>query len=265
MTRVAVLMPYYHHPVGLRRSLNSLRGEAESFSLYVVDDGNVPPLQINPGDYPFTIHVLRLEKNSGIVAALNFGLEKILADGFDFIARLDAGDDWIPGRLTAQRDFLLAKPNYVWVGSWATAVGAGGKDLFTLKYPENDAGIRKYVRINSPCCHPAVMLRASAVRAAGNYSDNYPAAEDYEFFWRLLNFGQAANLPYPWLRYELNAAAPSISTQRRERQLQSRLKLQIEKFDPATPLAWWGILRTMILLLVPYGFLRNIKSWLWRA
>lgn len=264
MTRTAILLPYYNHPAGLARTLQSLCGEPEPFTLCIVDDGNAPPLLLEAADYPFLIKVIRLEQNSGIVAALNAGLHSILHDSFDFIARIDAGDCWIPGRLAAQRDFLLANPDHAWVGSWATAVNSRGQDLFTLKYPETDTSVRQFMPINSALCHPAVMMRADAVHEAGFYSPLYPAAEDYDFFWRLLSFGKGANLPAPWVRYELDDAAPSISTRRRARQLRSRLKIQMHNFNFSNPRAWWGILRTVILMSVPYGFLRAIKSRIWR-
>ena len=259
MTRVAVLMPYYNHPTGLQRSLDSLRGETEAFTLYLVDDGNVPALQINPAEYHFPIRILRMEKNAGIVKALNCGLTQILADGFDLIARFDAGDDWIAGRLAAQRDFMLSHPDHVLLGSWATAVDGTGRELFTLKYAETDAGIRRFMRLNNCCPHTGAMLRASTIHAIGIYSEHYPAAEDYELFWRLLDYGKAANLPYPWVRYEVDPTAPSISFKKRRVQLLSRLKLQLEKFNPLEPLAWWGALRTAIVLIVPYAWLNAIK------
>ncbi len=262
---VAILMPYYNYPAGLARTLESLRGEREAFELYLVDDGSDPALLLHPVAYDFPVHLIRLETNSGIEGALNAGIAKILTDGHKFIARIDAGDLWLPGRLAAQRDFLLAHPDHVMVGSWATSFNEAEGDRFTLRYPCNDAEIRRYLHINSAFCHPAVMLRAAAVQAADGYSNQFPAAEDYEFFSRLLKLGKAANLPAVWLRYEVAAGVPSISYQKRQRQLFSRLKIQWRLFDARDWLSWWGLLRTMILICLPYKLLLKFKSRFWRA
>lgn len=268
MTRIAILMPYYNHPVGLVKTLESLRGESEEFTLVLVDDGNVPAFHVDAQAYDFPFKILRLEKNGGIVAALNAGLKCILNETnapYELIARLDAGDEWIPGRLRAQRDFLIANPDHAWVGCFAVAINANGAELFTLHCPQDDAGIRKFMPINSAVCHPAVMIRVDAVRKAGFYSADFPAAEDYEFFWRLLGVGKGANLPQVWLRYEVDEAAPSISMRRRARQLQSRLKIQCQFFKFNQPLAWWGVLRTLLLMIFPYRVLRKLKSIFWQG
>ena len=109
------------------------------------------------------------------------------------------------------------------------------------------------------------MIRASTLRITGDYSANYPAAEDYELFWRLLKVGKGANLPDVWLKYEVDENAPSISIQKRRPQLQSRLKIQLKYFDVREPLAWWGILRTLILRVVPHTLLVKIKSRFWKG
>ena len=113
MTRTAILSPYYNYPTGLARTLGSLAHEREDFTVYLVDDGNTPALEIT-GTYPFPIRIVQLEKNSGIVAALNAGLKEILSGNFDFIARIDAGDNWITGRLAAQRHPVAASAVRHW-------------------------------------------------------------------------------------------------------------------------------------------------------
>ena len=217
MIRTAILIPYYNHPMGLARTLSSLSHEREDFTVYLVDDGNVPVLKITE-QYPFPIRIVRLEKNSGIVAALNAGLKEILTGNFDYIARIDAGDHWITGRLAAQRDYLMTHPDAVWVSCRAIAMTTEGKELFTVNYPSSDTDIRRRMHLNSACCHAGSMLCVSAVRKAGGYSANYLAAEDYEFFWRLLKMGQGANLPNVWLKYEVDETTPSISIQKRRGQ-----------------------------------------------
>lgn len=262
--KTAILLAYYQYPDGLLRTLKSLCGEKEDFTLYIIDDGSIPVLDIDTDEYPYPIVLLRHAVNQGVEHASNTGLRQILADGFDFIAKLDTADSWVPGRLAAQRDFLLSHPHHVVVGARAEALDEEQHQRFILSYPEDDAGIRRFMYLNSAFCNPAVMMRADAVRRVGFYSADYPAAEDYEYLWRLLDFGKGANLPQIWVRYEVTRLRPSISWRRRKEQLRSRLRLQRQRFNPVEPFAWWGLLRTFLLICTPYELIVRVKSLLWR-
>lgn len=264
MTRTAILLPYYNYPTGLARTLESLRGEDQPFDLYIVDDGSRPSLELDTSQYPFPVHVVSLTQNNGIEGALNAGLTQIFSGSYEYIARIDTGDLWLPGRLAAQADYLDRRPDYVLVGSWVAAFDDNGKDRFVVRYPKTNRAVWKYMAMNSAFCHPAVMVRADAWREVGVYAKDFPAAEDYELFFRLLLRGKGGNLPQVWLRYEVSANAPSISYQKRRRQLLSRLKVQLKYFSSASPWAWWGVARTVLLLAIPYDWVLLLKSRLWR-
>src|SRR5689334_5585925 len=108
--RIAVLIPVYNERGRLRHSLESLRAQGVPFTVVLVDDGSTPPLDVERGAYDFPIVVLRLERNGGIEAALNAGLEYIESHDFELVARLDVGDRCAPTRIAAQRDFLDTHP-----------------------------------------------------------------------------------------------------------------------------------------------------------
>ncbi|MCB9795602.1 MAG: glycosyltransferase [Alphaproteobacteria bacterium] len=157
--------------------------------LLVVDDGSqdgaAQALRPHPG-------LRRLyQPASGIVAALERGRAEARGR---FLARLDADDLALPGRIEAQVAALEADPRLGAVGGRAEIFAAG-------EVPE---GMRRYVEglnaltdlharllIESPLFHPSVTLRAEAVAEVGGYAQgDFP--EDYALWldlaaagWRL--------------------------------------------------------------------------------
>ena len=107
MNRVVVLIPVYRNQSGLDRTLDSLLGQAyDRFDVVVVDDGSpdrlVACLQLCGHT---SVLVMRLERNQGI-ARVELGLRYILANGYSYVARLDAGDTAAPQRFEEQVRFL---------------------------------------------------------------------------------------------------------------------------------------------------------------
>ena len=127
---VAVLTPVYQDPDGLKRTMDSLKAQTiHDFDWIVVDDGSQPPIEMDNEDLPFNVRIIPLERNQGITAALNAGLEYILESGYDFVARLDAGDVALPDRFAKQLNFLRMHAEYGAVGSWVELVDPTGTTL----------------------------------------------------------------------------------------------------------------------------------------
>jgi glycosyltransferase involved in cell wall biosynthesis len=106
------------------------------------------------------------------------------------LARMDADDVALPGRLHAQEQAMLAVPE----------LGALGTRVALFPEAEVQEGLRRYVQwqnglldpdahrrqlfVESPLCHPSVMLRREAYTAVGGYRDgDFP--EDYDLWLRL--------------------------------------------------------------------------------
>jgi glycosyltransferase involved in cell wall biosynthesis len=248
-------MPVFNAQADLERSLRSLAGQVAPGDVIVVDDGSTPAITV-PADFP--AQLLRLERNQGIVAALNAGLDHILQGHYGYIARLDAGDLCRPGRLAAQQAYLDANPACALLGGAAQVVDLAGKPLFLLPSPQADAAIRRRMCFNSAFIHPAVMMRVSALRDTGVYDKAYQYAEDYELFSRLLARHLAANLPDVLIDYEMNPGGISLS--RRRQLLLARLRVQWRYRQPARPACWLGLMQTVLMLGLPNRLLLALKK-----
>jgi len=261
--RIAVLIPVYNEGGSLRETLESLRAQSVAFTAVLVDDGSTPPLVVDARAYDYPIRVIRMPRNGGIEAALNAGLEWIEAEGIELVARLDVGDRCTPTRLATQQAFLDAHPDVHLVGSDVEWRHDDGSLAFALTLPKTHHEISRALHHTVCLIHPTVMFRTSVLRAVGKYSCDYPAAEDFDFFWRIAQRFQVANVPEVLLvtRFDRNG----ISVKRRKRKLRSKLRIQLENFRVGEPLSFVGVAKTLALMSVPYSGVVKLKRVLTRG
>ncbi|HTJ93917.1 MAG TPA: glycosyltransferase [Pararobbsia sp.] len=252
---VAVLLPAYNCQADLERTLESF-AETAPLSVLIVDDGSTPAV-VAPEIPGLTIDVLRLTPNGGIERALAAGVEVLAARGVRYIARIDAGDLALPGRIAHQRAWLDAHPRVGALGTRADAVTPDGQPLFRIDVPTDPAQIRRVRFLRSCFVHPTMMLRTEAVVAAGNYRVKYRAAEDLDLFLRIMRTYDCANLPEVGLHYEVNPN--SISAKKRRTQIRSTLALQLAYFEPGNPYYWAGLAKNLLHLLTPRSWLGALK------
>lgn len=260
--RVCVLIPVWKDQTGLDHTLRTLARENLAFDIVVVDDGSPTPITCPDaaGDHPVTL--MRLPQNRGIEHALNTGLEEILSRGYVHISRLDCGDVPLPGRLERQVALLDAKPKVGMVGTWARCVDDDGKYLFTLRFPtEHSAMVRKQ-RYVPALLHPTIMIRAEALRDIGLYSDRYKTAEDYDLFVRMGRKWQLANIPEALTEYIVSDSGTTQA--KRKRNLVSRFRVQRDNFSALDPHAWLGAARTLVFMVIPFGWMIRAKAMLWK-
>lgn len=150
----------------------------------VVDDGSRDhPARVLPPDRRVRlVH----QPPAGIVAALEHG--RRLARG-SLLARLDADDIALPGRIAAQRAVLAADPRVGAVGGPAELIPPVGEGMRVYAAWINGLTDLHAARfVESPMFHPAATLRAEAVAAVGGWRD-FDGPEDYDLFLRLVAGG----------------------------------------------------------------------------
>ncbi|QLG88793.1 glycosyltransferase [Chitinibacter bivalviorum] len=258
---VLLLIPHFNNPQALNKSLASV-GTDEPCDVLVVDDGSTrAPIDSAAAQAAYqgcgTLRILNLPQNKGIEGALNAGLAWAKARGYEWIARLDCGDENVSDRIARQLSFLEQYPDVVLLGGAASFVDQQGVEQFVLRHPTAHEDILAFMKKNSAYIHPSVIFKLSAADTVGMYPLDAPAAEDYAMFWAMAQQFKVANLPDVLIRYELDPNG--ISLGKRKTQLKSRLKLQKRYFD-GSPAAIAGIVRTMALLAMPYELAFKIKS-----
>jgi glycosyltransferase involved in cell wall biosynthesis len=259
---LAVLIPCFNNRSGLRGTLRSLENIQTAFDVIVVDDGSSPPLEVPNHIGSHAVHALRLEKNQGIEAALNAGLAWILERGYGLIARLDAGDEPAPDRFEKQVTVMLEHPDVGLIGVHTEFVLPSGESLYTWRPPSEPERLRRFMHLQNPFVHSGAMYRTSAIRAVGVYGHAFPAAEDYELFWRIAHRFGVAMIGEVLMRCELNPAG--ISVQKRKRQSASLLRVRLRYFNPHVLESYVGVLRGTLAYVLPLEIVNVIKGRLWK-
>jgi len=258
-SRVAVLIPVFNDQPGLEKALASLAQDGSRFDVMVVDDGSDPPISI-PSNLPYQVRLIRQEPNQGITAALNRGLAQIAQDRYDYVARIDAGDLSLSGRLAAQAAFLDDHPEHAVVGTATRHVDVDGRILYDFYPPREHGDIMRGLRYQAALMHPSIMLRLDAVQACGLYDNRFPGGEDYDLFFRLAKTCKLANLQEIYVVKETNPS--SITGQRKKlRGRLGRLKLLAWHFDPGSVHSYLGIAANTLAILTPPHLIRTVRRW----
>lgn len=135
--------------------------------------------------YPSVLRVFSLDKNVGLGLAMQFGVEQCQCE---WIARMDADDICELNRCETELSAAMQNDADI-VGCDCdefidTVSNMTSKRLF----PESHQELVKFSKRRTPFCHPAVMMKKSAVMSAGNYRHK-PFVEDYDLFVRMLANG----------------------------------------------------------------------------
>ena len=259
MSSIALLIPHYNNLSGLKRSLASVQ-ETISVDAIVVDDGSENPPQEDALQQHFEagkVRLLKLGTNRGIEHALNTGLQYIQENGYAYVARLDCGDVNVKRRLEIQRQYLEAHPEVRLVGSHVEFIDETGETGFTYKVPELHQAIKKKMHVKVMFIHPSVMFRTDILNDIGYYPLDYPAAEDYAYFFSILERYQTANIPQVLVQCEWNTSG--ISARKRRRQLRSKFRILKKHFY----FGWYpvmGLVVTLGQLIVPASWIGFLKT-----
>lgn len=262
MNKTIVLIPHYNNFDGLLKTISSFDVD-ENVDILVIDDGSIK----NKIDetilkiyclFKGNVFIKYLKNNSGIEVALNFGLETIInLDKYQYIARIDCGDICLGKRFAIQENFLASNTSIALVGSNAVAVDLEGNELYRTVFPENHEDIKKKMYLNAMFLHPCVMFKTEIISKIGFYPTQYNAAEDYAYFFNIVNKFQTYNIQQYLLKYEINKYG--ISLTKRKQQIISRIKI-IKKHYYFGFWPTYGLLRNILLLITPNALIQFIKK-----
>jgi glycosyltransferase involved in cell wall biosynthesis len=217
--RVTVLTTVYNGARYLEETIASIAAETfTDFEHVIVDDGSTdatPEILARAAARDPRIVVLRSDTNIGIPASANRGLA--IARG-DYIARLDADDISLPGRLAREVAALDADANVALVSmNYESFVGDGV--AIGRSHRDHPPSVVAYLLnfSNALGGHSQVMFRRSAVEAAGGYDESCPASLDYDLWTRIVRHGSVVVLPELGMRYRVHAA--SVTARNHDQQI----------------------------------------------
>ena len=206
---ISVLMPVYNAGKYICEAIQSVLNQScANFELLIVNDGSLDNTEQLIRSFNDPRIVLLNTKHGGISQALNAGLA---AAGGRYIARFDADDICLPGRLTRQFSFLEENSDYILTGSDAVYIMEDGEYLFRFSCAgHTDSEIRESLYVFCPVIHSAVMYRKDAVIKAGGYSLHAHNFEDYLLWVQLAAIGKLHNIAEPLIKVRFNPSSVTI-------------------------------------------------------
>lgn len=228
---VTVLLPVHNAQEWLPAALASVSGQSfGDFELLAIDDGSTdasPTMLQSCRDA--RLRVVRQERNQGLVASLNRGIE--LARG-RYVARMDADDLAHPRRLEHQARYLDAHPEVGVCGTWYWLRQGTRRTHVRVPVGHDEIVARLFFR--SAFGHPTVMLRRELLLASGlRYDAAALHAEDFDLWVRLREHTRFANLPRYLLEYRLHPR--QVSSEQLRPQLESAARVRLQQLQRMVP------------------------------
>lgn len=131
------------------------------------------------------LDVLFLNKNQGLVNALNQGLNMIK---YPWVVRADADDINLPERFLVLANAVQNQPDLDLIGSAIVELDRDGNEIFIKAVPEKYSDIVKYLPYRNPFNHMSVAFRLEKVLYLGGYPNIYQK-EDYALWVLMISKG----------------------------------------------------------------------------
>lgn len=194
--QIDVIIPTYNRAEVLQRAIHSVLNQSyKNFHLYVVDDGSTDDTQKILE--PFKTITVLTQKNSGVSAARNYGVQHSKSPWISF---LDSDDEWLPHKLQAQVDYLTAHPEFRFVHSneiWIrNGVRVNPKNKFRKDGPDLLHRSMDFCVI-SPS---TTLMRRDLFLEHGGFNEDFVVCEDFDLWLKVLTSEDVGFVPDDLIR-----------------------------------------------------------------
>ena len=188
---ISVVIPLYNKVEQVVQTLRSVLAQTfQEFEVVIVDDGSTDgSVEKVRSVQDGRIRIIG-QQNAGVAAARNRGIAEAR---YDFVAFLDADDEWKPTYLETQYNLAQKyKDCDVYACNYEFRNAAGKVTptiLHKLPFDSEDGVLSNYFEV-ACCSHPplwtsAVMVRKSAIQAVGGFPVGIKSGEDLLTWARL--------------------------------------------------------------------------------
>jgi glycosyltransferase involved in cell wall biosynthesis len=199
---ISVVMPAYNAAATIGRALDSIAAQTrQPDEVIVVDDASRDATGAIAAAHPLRPRIVRHPANRGGAAALQSGLE---AASNDWVAFLDADDEWLPEKLAAQAAALAGEPDAIVVATGFVFIDRQGREAW-------DYGVRPFAHegrdfwrnllLDSAILQSSALIRRRVALATGGVAATMRTGYDQQLFVRLAALGPVAYVHRRLVRY----------------------------------------------------------------
>jgi GT2 family glycosyltransferase len=190
---VTVVIPAFNAESTIARALRSaLVQDYPALEVIVVDDASSDATaEIVEHLVDQRIRLLSLPQNRGVSGATNAG---IAAANSEFIAFLDADDEWLPGKIRKQMAIISGRPDMSLV-TCCCAFDSLGRQRFSGEPPAGpDTEYWRAYLLESRVAKSCALARRSFLTTVGPFDEELPVAEDQDMWIRLALAGAVGHV-----------------------------------------------------------------------
>jgi len=215
---VSVIIPLYNNEKYICAALDSVFAQDHlNMEVIVVNDGSTDKSLMELEPYLDRIMLID-QVNGGASSARNTG---ILASAGKYVAFLDADDLWLPGKITAQVEFLESNGDFGLV--CVNLCRSGDKEKVLI----NQSGWIMDSLLNS--CElwtSAVMVKRSVIDSVGVFDETLMVGEDYDLWLRIASRIKCHIIDEIYAVYRINETSLTFKFIKKNHRLDVFLKLK---------------------------------------
>lgn len=239
---VSVIIPTYNDADTLPRAIESVLGQTYSnWEMVVVDDGSTDgTVDILDGYEDERVDVLTHKENKGGAAARNTGVRHTNGD---YVAFLDADDEWMPEKLQIQIDEMESRSEE-WMAVYCdketvTNGEEGIEDLLSKLLFSSDRDLKeggyeiapRVFMMELELGASTLIVERDAVEEIGGFDPNFERHQDLEFVIRLLKVGRLAYVNQKLVKkYGYNKPEAEV-IENVKRKFYSKFEREISEFE----------------------------------
>jgi glycosyltransferase involved in cell wall biosynthesis len=210
MAKVSVVIPAYNAATTIRRALESIFAQTfTDYEIVVVDDGSTDQTGAIVRQYGDRVLLVE-QPNRGQATARNNGVRH---SSGEFLAFLDADDQWLPRRLEMTVAALLADPDAALVYSDTIVVNEAGEQVpRSLIGPEcaHAPTMDEMLTRIWPILPSTVLMRRAAFDRTGGFCEQLRGPEDIHFSLLAREQGHFIYLPDRLALYTFDQLYPKV-------------------------------------------------------
>jgi len=221
---VSIMMPAYNAERFVARSIESVLAQSfTNWELVIVDDGSTDGTRAIAASYPEPRVIVLQKVNGGEASARNRALDAMRGQ---YVAFLDADDEWLPHHLETAVGYLQAHPEHDAVYCDGDHITDGGRRLATLSSRRRgpmtgrlfDEVVRGPDVLGPPLC--VVLRREPVVEHRLRFDEDIVIGPDWDFFMRFSDVGTFGYVDLATCLYRVHDTSITMRVSREKRALE---------------------------------------------